>query len=98
MWLAQLKSTRQHASQLDDERARLERAVRQLQISDEQQRTLLLDTRRKLHKANEVVMEAQRLARLEYIASKDFKQNMSRLLKEAMEQRQDGDGAADSKK
>ena len=70
---------------LEDERGKLERAVRQLQINDEQQRTLLLETRQKLQKANQVVMEAQRLARLEYIASKDFKQNMSRLLKDALD-------------
>ena len=54
--------------------------MRQLQVNEEQQRTLLLETRQKLQKSNQVVMEAQRLARLEYVRLKDFKASMQRLL------------------
>jgi hypothetical protein len=130
----QLKATREELARASDERYQLDRAVRQLQIQDEQQRALLLDTRQKLQKANHAVMEAQKLTRLEvrhvfvvvaaactrgrlqsrravharaecgyacisldharrlllwcvqYVATKDFKQNIAKLLREVLQQ------------
>ena len=76
----QLRTYKDNALRLEAERAKLERAVRQLQVNEEQQRTLLLETRQRLQKSNQVVMEAQRLARLEYVRLKDFKASMQKLL------------------